>query len=291
MDYLKEILKGVLIGVANIVPGVSGGTLAVSMGIYDKIIKAVTHIAKDTRGSVKTLFPYGVGAMLGILGLSFVIEWLFGSFPLQTSLLFIGLIMGGLPVLSKHLHLRSIGIWEVLAFSFTFFSMVILTVAGNTGLKETVLSAEPVTLITLFFIGMIGAATMVIPGVSGTMILMMLGYYQPILAAINRFVLAGVEGNISLLWQETLILAPFGFGMLAGIFACAKLIEWLLSRFEMITYCGIMGLVISSPIVILSSVSLGGIQVPTVLSGLVCLGLACMGSMGLSKKSETQTER
>lgn len=291
MDYFKEILKGVLIGVANIVPGVSGGTLAVAMGIYDKIIKAVTHIAKDTRESVKILLPYGIGAALGVVGLSFVIEFLFVQFPLQTSLLFIGLIVGGIPILSKRLKPYHIGTAGSLACAVTFFTMMALAFYDKPGSAEVVLSMKVETLASMFFVGMIAAATMVIPGVSGTMILMVLGYYQPVIASINQFIVSFFEGNWAVVWREAVVLAPFGFGVLAGIFACAKLIEILLERFEMITYCAIMGLVLSSPIVILSGISLDSIHIPTVLYGLVCFGLACMVSVRLSKSSNAQSER
>lgn len=291
MDYLKEILKGVLIGVANIVPGVSGGTLAVSMGIYDKIIRAVTHIAKDTKESVKTLLPYGMGAALGVVGLSFVIEYFFGQFPLQTSLLFIGLIIGGIPVLSKRLKPYHIGIGGSLACAVTFFAMMVFAFWDGSGTEAVVLSMNVETLAVLFFVGMIAAATMVIPGVSGTMILMVLGYYQPIIASINQFILSFFGGDWGVVWNEAVVLTPFGFGVLAGIFACAKLIEVLLVRFEMITYCAIIGLVLSSPLVILSGITLDSIHIPTVLSGLVCFGLAYMASVRLSKSSNSQTER
>ena len=91
MEFVKDILKGSLVGVANIIPGVSGGTMAVSMGIYDKLITAVTHIFKDFKKSLRILLPIVIGAVLGIGILAFVIKWLFANYPVQTNLLFIGL--------------------------------------------------------------------------------------------------------------------------------------------------------------------------------------------------------
>ena len=101
MKLLKEICRGILIGVANIIPGVSGGTLAVSMGVYDKIIYALTHIRKEFKQSLKILVPVGIGAVIGLIGLSFVIKWLFEYYPIQTNFLFIGLIIGGLPAIFR----------------------------------------------------------------------------------------------------------------------------------------------------------------------------------------------
>ena len=102
MEYLGEILKGMIIGVANIMPGVSGSALAVSMGIYDKILEAMSQIVSQTKKSLKTLFPYFAGALAGVLGLSFVIEGLFDAWPLQTNFTFIGLILGGVPAVGKN---------------------------------------------------------------------------------------------------------------------------------------------------------------------------------------------
>ena len=93
LNYLKEILRGVFIGVANIIPGVSGGTIALSMGIYEKIISAVNNIRKDFKESVKTLIPYVIGAVIGIILLSFIIEFSLENFELPTLMAFVGLIL------------------------------------------------------------------------------------------------------------------------------------------------------------------------------------------------------
>ena len=85
MKFIKDILRGAMIGVANIIPGVSGGTMMVSMGIYDKIIWAINHIFKEFKASVKTLFPYAIGMLASIAGLSFCITYFFEHFPLQTA--------------------------------------------------------------------------------------------------------------------------------------------------------------------------------------------------------------
>ena len=98
---IKDILKGAVIGIANIIPGVSGGTMAVSMGIYDKIIHSVTHLFSEFKKSVKTLLPIGIGVVIAIVAVARLIEYMFGVIPFQTNLLFIGLILGGLPSIAK----------------------------------------------------------------------------------------------------------------------------------------------------------------------------------------------
>src|SRR5699024_10621211 len=104
MTSLLDILRGIVIGIANIIPGVSGGTMAVSMGIYDKLIGAVTGLFKHFKDSVKLLLPLGIGMAIGIVGFGFLLEYLLANFVLATCLTFVGLILGGLPILWARLN-------------------------------------------------------------------------------------------------------------------------------------------------------------------------------------------
>lgn len=262
MKFLFDILRGCAIGIANIIPGVSGGTLAVSMGIYDKIINSVTGLFRHFKKSVVTLLPYGIGMVLGLLGLSFIIEFLFARYPLPTILLFIGLIFGGVPALWTHIKGKKTGVTGILLFLIFFVLLTLLPVIAGEERTDLTLTADTLTLIKLFFIGIIASATMVIPGVSGSMILMSLGYYAPILSSINNFIRAVLDFNISAALSECILLIPFGIGILVGIFAIAKLIEFLLARFETYTYCAVLGLVAASPISIFTAFK---IPAPSVL--------------------------
>ena len=113
---VRMILKGVVIGIANIIPGVSGGTMAVSMGIYDKMIHAATHLFSEFKKSMKILIPIVIGAALGIVVLARVIEMMFEKIPFQTNLLFIGLIVGGLPAITRKVKGKSIRLGHILSF-------------------------------------------------------------------------------------------------------------------------------------------------------------------------------
>lgn len=286
MNYVSEILKGILIGVANIIPGVSGGTIAVSMGIYDKIIHSVTHLHKEPKKSITTLLPYGIGVLFGIVGLSFVIEFLFEYYPLQTSLAFVGLILGGLPSILTKVSRKKIPFSGYIAFLVMFLLVAgMALVSGDSG-KSVDLTFSLIPVLQLFFVGVIAAATMVIPGVSGSMLLMMLGYYQPIIASINRFIICAATVDVSGALMECTILVPFGIGVVVGIFLCAKLIELLFIHFEVVTYCAIIGLVLSSPIVILLGTAPSAITTFSVLTGLILFALSLMFAIWLSKKDE-----
>lgn len=282
MEFIKDIIRGIAIGVANIIPGVSGGTMMVSMGIYDEMIGAVTGVFRHLKQSIRTLLPYAVGMGIGIVGLSFVIGYFFEHYPFQTALLFIGLIFGGLPMLLPKVTGQRPKAAELLVFVL-FFGLIIGMQFLGTG-KEKVLSLEPGTLLGLFFIGLVAAATMVIPGVSGSMLLMALGYYTPIIDHINAFIVALVMLDIGTLFYCVGILLPFGIGVLVGAFLVAKLIEYLLKNHERMTYFAILGLLFSSPVAVLSGMDLSGTGVWAVVAGILLFGVGMVAASLLGKE-------
>lgn len=268
---LKMILKGVVIGVANIIPGVSGGTMAVSMGIYDKIIHAATHLLSEFKKSMKLLIPILIGAALGLVVVARIIQMMFERVPFQTNLLFIGLILGGLPAMTKKVKGQSIRLPHILSCVLFFALVVGLAAMGETEGTAADLSFNMINVVKLFGVGIIASATMVIPGVSGSMILMIMGYYNPVLSEINRFIDNLVKFNVPGLLDGCAILIPFGIGVVVGIFAIAKVIEIIFTKFPYLAYWAIIGLIIASPFAILMMNNLGTITVVTVLTGIVAL--------------------
>ena len=101
MEFLSRVLKGLVVGVANIIPGVSGGTMAVVMGIYDRLIGAVSDLRRDFKNSLLYLFPIGIGAVLGIVLFSHLIKFLLEGYPMPTNLFFLGLILGSIPMIFR----------------------------------------------------------------------------------------------------------------------------------------------------------------------------------------------
>lgn len=283
MKLVKDLMKGAVIGVANAIPGVSGGTMMVSMGIYDDIIFCITHLFKQFKKSVQILLPYVIGMAIGIVGLAFVITALFEHVPFQTSMLFIGLILGGVPILTGKMKGKKIGFAHGTVFMVFFVSIILLQIYGGGG-RNVRLTTDVVSLVKLFLVGIVASATMVIPGVSGSMMLMTMGYYYPVINSVKEFVSALAAVDIARLVQLCIVLIPFGLGVVLGIFAVAKLIEMLMEKYETLTYCGILGLVIASPVVILMGTKLGGMTVLTVLTGI--LALAAGGAIALALGKE-----
>lgn len=265
MGHIKEFLKGILIGIANIIPGVSGGTMAVSMGVYDKLIMAITGIRKNFRKSLLTLLPYLLGAVAGIGVLSFIVKEALTIYPMQTSGLFIGLITGGLPVMIKKVKGAKIGIANVLLF-IAFFALVIgMSVINGSEGTATDIQVNIYTMIQLFFVGMIAAATMIIPGVSGSLVLMILGFYNLIISNISVFLEALATLNIPVLIHGFGIFIPFGLGILVGIGVIAKIIELLFAKVPILTYYAILGLIFASPIAILYKIGIKDINIVTIV--------------------------
>ena len=270
---IKNILKGVVVGIANVIPGVSGGTMMVSMGIYDALIHAITHLFKEFKKSLAVLMPILIGAALGVVGLSFVIEWMFGVIPVQTNLLFIGLILGGLPAITGKVKGEKIKPGYIIAFVIFFAVVVGSALLGSTEGNDADLTMSLWSIIKLFVVGLIASATMVIPGVSGSMMLMLMGYYYPIIETLNSFIKAALSLDFAGIWSGFCILCPAGIGVVLGIFAVAKLIEIVFEKFPLYAYWAIIGLIVASPfaIVLMNLGIFAGVNIVTILTSVVTL--------------------
>lgn len=273
MNSIKEIIRGMLIGVANIIPGVSGGTMAVSMGVYDKIISAITGVRKDWKKSVLTLLPYVIGAGLGIGILSFVLQYCLTNFPLQTSGIFIGLIVGGIPVILKKMEGTKVNLLNSV-IAILFFSLVVgMAFLNGNEVSATDININVASIIQLLFIGIIASATMIIPGVSGSLVMMILGFYGIIISNISNFISALLAFDIPALIHSTAVLFPFGIGVLLGIGLISKLIEILFAKAKGATYSAIMGLIIGSPIAILYKTEAATINAITIIVTVVLFSI------------------
>ena len=290
MNFILDMLKGAVIGIANVIPGVSGGTMAVSMGIYNKLISSVSHLFSQFKKSIRTLLPILIGCVIGIVCFTYAIKYLLTNQPLPTCLTFLGLILGGVPVLIREMKtgIRKSRRRKLTAMNVLAFLVMFLLAAALPFLKEstdtlTTLTATPGTMIVLFFMGIIAAATMVIPGVSGSMILRILGYYYGVINSITGFMDALKAGNWNALLGEAAILIPFGIGCVLGIFLIAKLIEYLFERHTVSTYAAILGLILSSPFGIfhntgaLAHVTVGGLIIGIILMIAGAFGTWYMG--------------
>lgn len=245
MENIILVIKGFFMGIANVIPGVSGGTIAIILGIYEKFISAISNLFKDIKENFRFLIPVVIGMVLAILILSSVIEYSYDNFPIPTMLLFVGLVLGGIPMLLKNVigrkECKMFSSYIILIFT---FSLVILMACSDlifgTAKEVNLLELNIGGYILLFIVGVIAAATMVIPGISGSLMLMLLGYYYPIIERINDFV------GFNNLTKNILILGVFGIGVLVGIVLISKLLEMLFEKYNTKTYFGVLGFIFAS---------------------------------------------
>lgn len=278
---IKNLLKGMVMGIANIIPGVSGGTMAVSMGIYDKLIHSITHLFKEFKESMKFLIPIFIGIGIALVGLSFIIEPAFAYFPLQTNCLFVGLIVGGLPAIVRKVKGKGMKVSYILPFLVFFVVVVGMAAMGEKEGAAADLTFSLWSVIKLFVVGIIASATMVIPGVSGSMMLLLMGYYNPVIAAIKDFFTALVAFDIPGILKGCSILVPMGIGIVVGIFAIAKLIEIIFEKFPIQAYWAIIGLIVASPFAIFLMGEVGTITVLAVLTSVVTFAVGFVIAMKL----------
>ena len=282
MKLVFDILKGMVIGLANIIPGVSGGTMMVSMGIYDTLIYCITHLFKQFKKSVMTLLPYVIGMAVALVGLSFIITAALEHYALPTNMLFIGLIFGGLPAILSQIKGEKKGVPGLILFVLFAAFIIFLEIIRADNTANVQLSFLEV--IKLLLMGVVASATMVIPGVSGSMMLMLFGYYHPIIDSVRGLTTALASFDIGGIMTSAGILIPFGIGIVVGIFAIAKLIEVLIARWKGLTYCAILGLVMASPVAILMGLDYSGVTLATVLVSVVTFAAGFAVAWALAKK-------
>ena len=275
MKWFLDVLRGMVIGLANVIPGVSGGTMMVSMGIYDKLIWSINHLFKKFAACVKILLPYLVGMVAAIALGAVGLKAAFASFPLPTNALFIGLILGSLPFILKEMKGERIGWQGVLCFCLLFALVVFLKAVEKE--NSTAIELNVLEIVKLFVLGAIASATMVIPGVSGSMILKTLGYYEPIVTGAIPDLLHGItSGSAAAILHNIGILLPFGLG-----------IAFLMKRWKGWTYCAILGMVAASPVVILMDTSIyAGFNVWIALASVVLLAVGVLVAMKLGGDPE-----
>ena len=254
-----------VVGIANIIPGVSGGTMMVAMGLYDKLIHAITHLKSEFKESMKLLIPIFIGAGLAIVTLARLFEFLLERYPIPTNFAFCGLIAGSLPFIFDKVKGHTVSIGKIIAFLIFFAVVILMAVMGETSGNAADVSFGIVNVIKLLLVGIIAAATMVVPGVSGSMMLMLLGYYDTILKTINQFIDALIAFDVQGILVQCGVLVPFGIGVVLGIFLIAKLIEFIFSKAEIHAYYAIIGLIIASPVAILLKTDWSGFSVMTLI--------------------------
>lgn len=245
-EIITNIINGFCMALADSVPGVSGGTVAFILGFYDKFINSLNNLMKGSKEerieAIKYLFKLGIGWAIGMAMASLILTNVFESHIYQVSSLFIGFIIFAIPLIIKEEMENLKGKYKNLAFTvigilivsaITFFNPV-----AGTGTNVDISSLNIGLCIYIFIAAMIAISAMVLPGISGSTLLLIFGLYMPIMTAIKEFL------HLNLSYLPVLIL--FGLGVITGIIIVVKQIKIALERFRSQTIYCILGLMIGS---------------------------------------------
>jgi putative membrane protein len=229
-------------GLANLVPGISGGTMLLAAGVYQAFIESIAEIT-TLRIRVRPLVLLGTiatSAVLAILFLAGIVKELVVEQRWVMYSLFIGLTLGGVPLVWR---LARPGSAAVAGGGVLGFSLMLLMAAapGSAG------GAGEASLALLFLSGLAGAAAMILPGVSGGYLLLLLGQYVAILSAVDALKVAALgDGGLAALSEPLRVLVPVGLGVVTGVVGVSNLLRWLLHRFEKATLGALLGLLLGA---------------------------------------------
>lgn len=260
LDFFHDVMAGFGIGIAFIIPGFSGGSIAAILGIYEKLIGAIANIFRDFKRSVVTLIPIFIGLVIGAVSLLFPLGWALRAFPLPTVSLFVGLALGGMFSVTNKIKWR-LTVPNYFAFIIPCLLALALSFAP-TGVDVDLFSLNFGGYILLFIIGIVASAALVVPGISGSMILLILGYYNPIINLITEHFFKGRDMITSLL-----VLGSVGLGIVVGFIGISMAMKLLLDKYPRGTYVAIIGFIIGSiPTVFISTAKDAGMTLTTLPS-------------------------
>ena len=265
-EFFKNAGLGAGIGIAMIIPGVSGGTIAVLFKVYDKLIGAISDLRKDFKNSFFFLLPIVLGALVGVAAMFFPLKYAIEYAPMPTILLFAGLMIGSFPKLFKDTYKNGFKWTDGFAVALPVILVVGIGVIPTLGQAD--LSAEmPVWgYFVLLLVGAVASCALVVPGVSGSLLLLIFGYYQPILDTVSAL--------LTSFGHSVLVLLTFAVGLIIGFFTIAKLMKFLMKKFPRGTGWAILGFVLGSiPAIFLTeeftNAPVDGVQIA--IGALLCL--------------------
>lgn len=253
IKFIKEFCQGLAIGIANVIPGFSGGTMAIIFNVYERIIDAFSNVFKHPIKVIKDVWAIAIGLVAGVLLAIIGIVKLLEFAPIPTVMLFVGLIIGSIPFiyLSTKQHGRP-KFYDYIGLIIALIFLVLLPfIQGNT--IEAVTFNFWIVLI-VFIMGIIAAATMIIPGVSGSLVLMIFGYYFFIMSTLKEVIYSILSFDFANILQSIIIALSFGLGCVFGLVFISKLIKKLFEICPKTVYFIILGFLIASPFSIVYAV-------------------------------------
>jgi len=291
-NFISYLLKGLAIGTAAIIPGISGGTIAFMLGIYDQIIEAIVSLRRHTKKSLELLLPVGIGIVvaIGLLTYPMGLALIYAPFPTVT--LFAGFILGSLPQLRKDLPVTL----NVRAWVFLFVPAIIamllgvFSVIGELDATSVLTGDAFLPKLSLIVVGLLGVSAFVVPGISGSMLLLSIGFYEPILSSLRRLLdnLFDLNGLI----PEVINFGLLGVGALVGFAVISVVMKWLLTHHRQDVNLAVFGFILGSLVAIFYNYEMVPVyeqlDVFMVVLGVITLTLGGYISLELNKRYATR---
>ncbi len=250
---MRNFLKGIIVGIGGIAPGLSGSVLLVILGLYQKTINAIGTIFKDFKKNVAFLFPLFLGFGVGVIIFSKVVDFLLGNFEMYTRFAFLGLVLGTIPLFYKEVKKEG--------FNKKYYIVMLISALVGIALFSVNKDLFPVitnpNLLQSVLLGVAVAGSSIVPGVDSAVILSTLGLYELYVSSLANF-------NLS-------ILIPAGVGLVIGVLVISFLMNKLLSKFYTITFSIIFGLFLSIIPNVLNSSCVFGFNVASVISIIIMI--------------------
>ena len=237
--FLHDFLAGICIGIAFIIPGFSGGSVAAILGIYEKMVGAIANVFKEMKKSIITLFPIGLGLVIGALALLYPLSYMISRFPLPTVSLFVGLAIGGIPSMLGRVK-GKIDSNNVIALSVPLVLSLLICFIPSIG-DVDLFDLNLFGYVLLVFVGILGSCAVIVPGISGSMLLLIIGYYRPLVSLFTDHLLKFKD-----LWHCITVLGACGVGMAIGVISISVIMKLMFDKYQRGTYFAIIGFIVGS---------------------------------------------
>ncbi|MDV7720075.1 DUF368 domain-containing protein [Pediococcus ethanolidurans] len=247
-------MKGFFIGIALVIPGLSGSMFAVVVGLYERMVEAISTFRKQPLKNIKFLLPIMIGAVIGILASTKLVLWLCEQFPVMSYGFFIGLVIGVLPFVYKKVSFQKFNFFDAILAILGFVFIMFVSHQGTEGLSDFVAMSQLRTLSdwgVIAFAGFFAISMMMIPGISGAVMLMMVNQYGTIYNSVAKlldtvmFLLVGKFDQAKQAFSSVIILLPFIIGAVLGVILMAKVLNYLLHKYAHQVYCAVFGIVVA----------------------------------------------
>jgi len=296
LKLFKNFIYGMAFGSVETVPGFSGGTIAIILGFYDELIKSVNNFRKDYKKSLKFLIPLLLGIAAGVVLFSSLMTYLLTNYSFPTMIFFIGLIVGIIPLIYSKIKEpgHTLKIKEIILIIIPVLILIIISHLKKIFSADSVINPAEIIqninflfMLFIFFAGIIAAAALIIPGISGSFVLLLFGIYPLAIHSVKSIkdLLTDIT-NVQLLLDICKVLVPLAIGVIIGVLSMARLIEKLLTNYNKIIYSIILGLLLGSVYALFNDPILfqTGTSAPFIIIGIFIFMAGCVISFILGKK-------